>query len=86
MRSFIPSRLCSLIPSFLHPVMKVCLRECVNALMRIKRWIWGSGFRIGAGRMEGWVGVAPLDPPGAGFSDWQGWKNGRLDRGQDWGY
>ena len=41
----------SFTPSFLRSFMNACLRECVNALMKIKRWIWGAVSRL---ELEGW--------------------------------
>lgn len=52
----------SFIPSFLRPVMTACLRECVNALMKIKRWMWVMVSELGLeGRKIGWVACLKQD-------------------------
>ena len=38
-------------PAFIHRCVNACLCECVNALMKIKRWILGTVSELG---LEGW--------------------------------
>ena len=39
------------IPAFIHKCVNACLRECMNALMKIKRWILGTVSELG---LEDW--------------------------------
>ena len=80
--------MCSFTPSLLRSFMNVCLRECVNALMKIKRWFWRTvselgleGWKIGrleegrGGRMECWLSEV-------GFSGLEDWRVGRVEGGK----
>ena len=47
--------MCSFIPSLLRSFMNMCLRECVNALMKIKRWIWRTVSELGLNADRIWA-------------------------------